>query len=389
MGWLMKEHHTLLQRRSDIETQWESFVSGDSVDDDVRFEIAASWKRSATHLTANKSFAPTEDSQVIEKRWQKSALAVAAAKQQDNIKQLAKEGELVAAIADPCGTLLWTYASKHMVSRAENVHFHQGGRWDEPSAGTNAVGLSLRLKQAVTVFSSEHYQPFVHDWVCYAAPIIHPESGQCVGILDLSTTWKRHTPLGQAAVNDMARSIAAALPLEQPKAALEIHVLGRPRIVFKGKKINLTNRQLEILCILALHPQGLHLDAFHAALYGDACVSSTTLKAEISHLRQILDGQIASRPYQLTMPFWADFVEIWHFLKQHDTHEAMALYRAPMLLTSQSPSIEEWRTCLDATMQQCIHHCDDASLLMEHMHQAGEHLAVQERLTEIAALKEA
>ena len=37
-------------------------------------------------------------------------------------------------------------------------------------------------------------------------------------------------------------------------------------------------------------------------LYGDHAVTFSTLKAEVSHLRQALSGQLASRPYRLLMP---------------------------------------------------------------------------------------
>jgi len=364
-------------------TEWERFASGLNVGEEVRGEIAASWKRSANHVQVGKDSVPFSDN-TITKRWESSSLAKAAGKDQDKIMQLAKEGSLVAAISDTCGNLLWTCASKHMESRADAVNFRVGGCWHERAAGTNAVGLALKLKRAVTVFSFEHFQPFVHDWVCYAAPVIHPQSGRCVGILDLSTTWKKHTPLGQAAVNDMARSIALSLADEQPRAALEIHALGQPRVVLHGKTVKLTHRQVEILCILALHPQGLHLDAFHAALYGDASVSTTTLKAEISHLRRLLGGHISSRPYQLTMPIWADFIDIWDILRCQHVHDAVSLYRAPLLLQSQAPVIEEWRRCLDVVMQRILTDCDDPELLMAHMHQAKENEVIRERLAELA-----
>ena len=44
----------------------------------------------------------------------------------------------------------------------------------------------------------------------------------------------------------------------------------------------LTQRQIEILCILTLCPEGINLEELHYALYGDRPVSTTTLKAELS-----------------------------------------------------------------------------------------------------------
>lgn len=378
----------LAKRRRLIESQWSQFVAGSAPlsSEAIRRDIMGSWQRSAQITSIQQGQAPVDDAYTTSTLWKESILRQAAEREQEQIIQLAREGELVAAIADASGRLLWTYASRHMQSKAEAVNFTAGGHWDERSVGTNAVGLSLNLKSAVTVFSSEHYQPFVHDWVCYAAPIIHPHSGECVGILDLSTTWKRHTPLGQAAVTALARSIARCLPNHLPRAELEIHALGQPRVIYRGKPLALPQRYLEMLCLLALNPQGLSLEAFHAALYGDALASTATLKAEISHLRRSLDGQIGSRPYRLLIPTWADFIQVWQALREQKTNEALALYRGPLMPQSNAPELSEWRYCIDAVMDQLLDTCAEPSILVDQICQnpAGSEL-VRERLAELIA----
>jgi hypothetical protein len=298
--------------------------------------------------------------------------------------RMAEEADLVAAIADPRGRLIWTFASKRMHDRAEMINFTAGSRWDERAVGTNAVGLSLRLQRPETVFSCEHFQPFVHDWVSYAAPILYPLSGECAGILSLSTAWSRHTPLGQAAVTELARAIAEGLPRNRPKAELEIYALGQPRVMFRGKPLHLPLRQIEILCLLALNTRGLNLEAFHAALYGDAPVSSSTLKAELSHLRRLLERQIGSRPYRLQVPVWADFIEIWQALRRQKTGEAFSLYRGTLLPQSESPELEEWRRCIDAVMSQALGSCRDPVMLMDRLcHGSPGSELVCERLGEL------
>ena len=384
----MNSSSSLLQRRSALDSQWTRFVSGNTptMQTHVRDDIMSSWQRSAQFIKPQQGSAPADDEYTVKHRWQSSLIRQAADREQAQIMQMADEGELVAAIADPQGRLLWTFASKHMRGRAESVNFTAGGLWDERSVGTNAVGLSIKLRRPVTVFSSEHYLPFVHDWVCYASPILHPQSGELVGILDLSTTWKRHTPLGQAAVSDLARSIARGLPQNLPKAELEIYALGQPRIVFRGKPLNLPMRQVEILSLLALNPQGLSLEGFHAALYGDLPISMSTLKAELSHLRRLLDGQIGSRPYRLQTSVWADFIQVWQALRNQQTSEAFALYQGSFLPQSESPELEEWRHCIDAVMGKALDSCQDPSLLMEKLCKStGGSELVRERLAELVS----
>lgn len=379
---------SLVKRRKMIEAEWNQLAAGcyDFSTDSVRGDIMGSWQRSLQAVAAQQGQAPVDDAYLTSRLWKESLIRQAAEREQAQIIQLAREGELVAAIADASGRLLWTYASQHMQARAEAVNFTAGGRWDERSVGTNAVGLSLSLKSAVTVFSSEHYQSFVHDWVCYAAPIIHPQSGECVGILDLSTTWKRHTPLGQAAVTELARSIASCLPSHLPRAELEVYALGQPRVLFRGKPLALPQRYLEMLCLLLLNPQGLSLEAFHTALYSDAIASTATLKAEISHLRRALDGQIGSRPYRLLIPVWADFIQIWQALRERKTNEALALYRGSLMAQSDSPELNEWRHCIDVVMNQVLDACTEPNLLVDKIcdNPAGSYW-VRERLLELLA----
>ncbi|MDD5391785.1 MAG: transcriptional regulator [Thiothrix sp.] len=379
---------SLTQRRRVTETAWSRFVVGSPLlkTGNLQGEIVASWQRSLHHVNPRQDHAPLEDAYTIHHLWNSSPLRQAALQVQGEVMQLAKEGSLVAAIADPQGRLLWTFASNHMRKRAESVNFTQGGCWDEPSAGTNAVGLSVALRRPVTVFSAEHYSSYVHDWVCYAAPIVHPQSGETLGVLDISTTWNKHTPLGQAAVAGLARSIANSLPLHLSRAELEIHALGQPRVLFRGKPLSLPMRQVEILCLLALNPQGLTLEGFHAALYGDQPISTTTLKAELSHLRRLLDGQIGSRPYRLQVPVWADFIHVWQVLRQQQSTEAFALYRGSFLPQSASPELEEWRHCIDAVMGRALDSCQDPSVLMEKLcHSTGGSELVRERLAELVS----
>ncbi len=125
---------------------------------------------------------------------------------------------MVAAVGDVGSTIIWTAASAQMRNVAERVHFVEGGQWREELVGTNALALSLKTQQASCVFSSEHYMSSLHDWVCYAAPILDPHSKQVLGVIDLSTTWKNHNSLGMLAAERCASLIQNAL-LESAKTA--------------------------------------------------------------------------------------------------------------------------------------------------------------------------
>ncbi len=155
------------------------------------------------------------------------------------------------------------------------------------------------------VFSAEHYAPIVHNWVCWAAPVHDPVTGEQLGVIDLSTTWDRTHPIGLATARMMARLLENAMPRSggrrrrhrrgraRLRARPRADLLGRVEAVLDGQRLLLTRRQTEILALLALHPEGLALEQLHALLYGDQAVTFSTLKAEVSHLRSALGGQLA------------------------------------------------------------------------------------------------
>ena len=83
-------------------------------------------------------------------------------------------------------------------------------------------------------------------------------------------------------------------------------LLGTAETRLDGQRLLLNRRQTEVLALLALHPEGLSLEQLHALVYGDQAVTLSTLKAEVSHLRSTLGGQLSSRPYRLMMPATTD-----------------------------------------------------------------------------------
>lgn len=376
---------TLIEKRESIEKLRSRFDGGHNAairgELPVSEEIFNSWQRSLNSNSDSADCAPMIDQQQIDDSFQQSPISASLKAHLPELKQLVDDGQFVAALSDPNGRLVWTYASGYMKRKAENLNFTKGGVWAEDIVGTNAIGLSLKTGGPVSVFSLEHYSPFVQDWVCYAAPIIDPVDGRCMGVLDISTTWKKHSPLGLPATIELARSMAPEIRVQTPKAELELYALGKPSVRLHGRPIALTPRQQEILCLLALHRDGLNLQAIHSEIHADRNVSVSTTKAEISHLRTKLGGVIGSRPYRIMIPYWTDFNEIWKVLET-DVEQALSLYRGALLPWSNSTVIHEWQRCLDAAVQNAIGQCRDQSVLSSGL-QSGCHSAVLERLVEL------
>jgi transcriptional regulator of acetoin/glycerol metabolism len=356
------ELHT---RRVDAVRAWTNFVEhGDGADGLVRPEILRSWERSAPVVGIDVTEAPLADESDTASFWNGSPLQFAVERVESELRRTAEDGDLVVAVTDAETRILWTYAGRVMRRKAETVNFVPGGRWDDISVGTNALDLATRNDAPAMVFSAEHYAPIVHNWVCWAAPVHDPVSGEQLGVIDLSTTWDKTHPIGMATARVMARLIETAMPASQqhllhaqtgpPVDGLDLSLLGAAEAYLDGSRLLLNRRQTEILALLALHPSGLSLEQLHAALYGDQAVTFSTLKAEVSHLRSALHGQLASRPYRLTMPVRIDVDEVLRLLKRGQVRAAVAAYGGDLMPGTESPALVELADYVAVALREAL-----------------------------------
>ena len=319
----------------------------------VRAEIMASWERSAGNVMPEVHEAPLADVDETRLAWETSPLNAAVRQLEPQLQAAADDGELVVAVTDPDARIMWTYGGAVMRFKAERVNFVPGGRWDEASVGTNALDLALRLDRAATVYSAEHFSSCVHGWVCWAAPVHDPRTGRQLGVLDLSTTWDRSHPIGLATAGALAGLLGRELrgtvmaaraqdgPCSYP-GLLDLKLLGQPGAQLNGARLRLTRRQIEILALLALNPDGLDLAELHARLYGDRPVSQGTLKAEMSQLRAVLGGRLESRPYRIGLDVRCDVTDVLHRLQAGDVAGAVERYGGELLPGSESPALTEF-----------------------------------------------
>ena len=329
----------------------------------VRTEIAASWERSAAYIMPEVAEAPLADLDETRNAFQTSPLSAAVRQLESQLQAAADDGELVVAITDPGARILWTYGGAVMRRKAEKVNFIPGGRWDEASVGTNALDLALRLDHAATVYSAEHFSSCVHGWVCWAAPIYDQLTGRQLGVLDLSTTWDRSHPIGLATAQALARLLGREVRTAAAGAAqnaaghgglLELKLLGQPSAQLDGVPLRLTRRQLEILALLALNPDGLDLGELHSRLYGDRPVSQGTLKAEMSQLRALLGGRLESRPYRIGLDVRCDVTDVLHRLRAGDVAGATERYGGELLPGSESPALAEFGNFVAVALRNAL-----------------------------------
>jgi len=354
----------LQARRVEAIGAWATFTEHGDVAAQVRPEILLSWGRSReAHVSTEVEAAPMADESETHAVWRDTPLQAGVEAVEAELRRTAEDGDLVVAVTDADTRILWTYGGRVMRNRAESVGFLPGGRWDDESVGTNALDLANRLDAPSMVFSAEHYARIVSNWVCWAAPVHDPVSGRRLGVLDLSTTWDRTHPIGLATARVMARLIETAIPysVEHPSAqpetsdpGLVMTLLGTAEARLDGYRLLLSRRQTEVLALLALHPEGLSLEQLHAMVYGDQAVTFSTLKAEVSHLRRALGGQLSSRPYRLLMPVATDVQQVLVLIRSGHVAAAVEAYGGDLLPGTNSPALCELADYVAVALREAL-----------------------------------
>lgn len=91
-------------------------------------------------------------------------------------------------LTDDKGTILYIIGDPSVRLRAaDNSNLIEGSRWLESMAGTNGIGTAIAQKEAVHVFSNEHFCEGWHQWLCAATPILDPFNNEILGAVNFTT----------------------------------------------------------------------------------------------------------------------------------------------------------------------------------------------------------
>jgi hypothetical protein len=163
------------------------------------------------------------------------------------LAEVAPQARHLAVLSDAGGLLLWAEGHPGMIEAAGKPHFLPGCLCNEQTLGTNAIGTTLVLDHAVQVFSAEHFNRMLHGWATSAAPIHHPETGELLGVVGLSCSFRRGHPHTLALVTAAARLAEGELAASQARRdrALEARYLdlvarsrpGRSGLVTRGGRV--------------------------------------------------------------------------------------------------------------------------------------------------------
>lgn len=145
------------------------------------------------------------DAEEAQERLDTHPLAAAVPIVRELLAEVAPQARHLAVLADAQGLLMWAEGHPSMIAAAGKPHFVPGCLCSEQTSGTNAIGTALVLDHAVQVFSAEHFNRLLHGWATSAAPIHQPDTGELLGVVGLSCSFRRAHPHTLALVTAAAR----------------------------------------------------------------------------------------------------------------------------------------------------------------------------------------
>ncbi len=210
------------QRAREVRRAWERFVvdgwerfTGRRESRTLREPIADSWRRSAAAGVdpSGTRIAPiVADADETSARWEIHPLAEMAPMIRSCLAASADESRHLIVVSDANGILLWVEGNANVRLRAaDSMNFAEGTLWSEGGAGTNAIGTALAAEHAVQVFATEHFNEVVQAWTCAAAPVHDPDSGQVIGVIDLTGEMSTVHPHSMAVATATAQAVEAQL----------------------------------------------------------------------------------------------------------------------------------------------------------------------------------
>jgi hypothetical protein len=287
----------------------------------------------------------------------------------------AEADQMIVAVTDAAGRMLWVEGDARLRSRAEGMNFVEGARWAEEVAGTNAPGTALALDHAVQIYGSEHFRRPVQPWSCSAAPVHDPVSGVLLGAIDVTGGDHVASPHVLTLVRATVAAVESELRLLHREEARrpggyrapppivrtvpQLDVLGRDRarLTLPAGTTELSLRHSELLLLLA--EAAVAAEGRTAEQLAGEChpggTAAVTVRAELSRLRRLVGpALVGSRPYRLLGPLDTDLDRVRRALARGAVGAALERYPGAVLPPSHAPGVAVTRERLAALLRHAV-----------------------------------
>ncbi|MBL6752566.1 MAG: PAS domain S-box protein [Nevskia sp.] len=207
--------------RRRINSLWEKFNTGTMdlglLEDPYVRLLVSEWKRCAklgVDPTRKMGVKCGEDEFERHLRDNEPLLSIARPIIEKVTGQLAGVPGIV-LLADRGGVLLHVAGDRWIRDMAANRSgVIEGSCWLESVAGSNGMGSALGKRQSVHVYSSEHFCEGWHTWTCAATPLLDPDTGETLGVVDFTTIDKDYRDEALALTSSMSEAIGKGLQLD-------------------------------------------------------------------------------------------------------------------------------------------------------------------------------
>lgn len=352
----------------------------------VRPLISESWRRSLSYLNSPAAALALSDADLAAYRNDHPLSAVMPMINQLLVEP-GRDNNLLVAVGDEHGRLLWIDGDNAMRRRAEGIAFVAGADWSERVIGTSAPGTALAVDASVQVAGAEHFDRSVHAFSCTAVPVHDPDTGAVLGVVDITGGPDAVAPYTLSLVQAAVAAAEAHLRIQRLQSRLPatiannmatghrngLQVLGTDYGIlhWNGITVRLNGRHAEILLLLALHPDGLTADELALLLYPEAPPVST-VRAEMLRLRRLVQAQApslvpSSRPYQLPSALAVDAEQVLKNLRRGAHRRALNHYPGPVLTRSEAPGIVNYRERVAAELRECVMSDAGCEALMQYL----------------------
>jgi sigma-54 dependent transcriptional regulator, acetoin dehydrogenase operon transcriptional activator AcoR len=189
------------------------FIENGVIPETVRRIVASSWQRSQHHgISVERTRAPIlTERELVERYSTNSTLVEAARPALRQARLFLADADSMIVVTDPSGLILETAGDPRTIDFGHVIHLEQGGLWKEADIGTNAIGTAIAALEPVQIHGAEHFCEKVRVWTCAATPILHPQDGELLGVVDISGPARTFNPQSLAFAVAVRHQIEGAL----------------------------------------------------------------------------------------------------------------------------------------------------------------------------------